>query len=96
MATKGLEAGDALRRFKAEVSQDEPRRGNSTNRRTGSTSIRCLEIVTVYGILLTCVGVLVFFYGTCVCIYVYWCEVLFLRCFVLLCKERCRYLRASS
>ena len=58
VATQELEAGDVLRRFKAEVSQDEPRRGNNTNRHTGSTSARCLEIVTVYGILLTCVSFL--------------------------------------
>ena len=32
VAAQELEAGDALRRFKAEVSQDEPRRGNNTNR----------------------------------------------------------------
>ena len=50
VASQELEAGDVLRRFKAEVSQDEPRRGNNTNRHTRSTSARCLEIVTVYGI----------------------------------------------
>ena len=32
MALQELEAGDVLRRFKAETAQDEPRRGNSNNR----------------------------------------------------------------
>ena len=69
VATQELEAGDVLRRFKAEVSQDEPRRGN---RHTRSTSARCLELVTIHGNLLTCVGVFVFFDATCAC--AYWCE----------------------
>ena len=47
VASQELEAGDVLRRFKAEVSQDEPHRGNNTNRHTRATSARCLEIVTV-------------------------------------------------
>ena len=68
VATQELEAGDVLRRFKAEVAQDKPRRGNNTNRYNRSTSARCLEIVAVYGILLTCVGVFIFFDGTCVCL----------------------------
>ena len=32
VATQELEAGDVLRRFKAEAAQNEPRRGNNTNR----------------------------------------------------------------
>ena len=32
VATRELEAGDVLRRFKAETDQDEPRRGNNNNR----------------------------------------------------------------
>jgi hypothetical protein len=31
VATQELEAGDALRRFKAEAAQDEPRRGKNYN-----------------------------------------------------------------
>ena len=54
VATQELEPGDVLTRFKAEVSRDEPRRGNNTNRYTRSTSPRFLEIVTTYGILITC------------------------------------------
>ena len=61
VASQELEVGDVLRRFKTEVSQDEPRRGNNNNRHTRSTSAQCLEIVTVCGIILTCVGVLFFF-----------------------------------
>ena len=47
VASQELEVGDVLRRFKAEVSQDEPRRGNNTYRYTRSTSALCLEIVNV-------------------------------------------------
>ena len=83
VATQELEAGDVLRRFKAEVSQDEPHRGNNTNRRTRSTSARCLEIVAVYGIFLTCVS---FLFSAMV--HVYWCVAIFLRCFVFLYKTR--------
>ena len=61
VASQELEVGDMLRRFKAEISQDEPRRGNNANRHTRSTSTRCLEILTVYGILLTCISVFLFF-----------------------------------
>ena len=32
VTTQELEAGDVLRRFKAEAAQDEPRRGNNNNR----------------------------------------------------------------
>ena len=32
VATRELEAGDVLRRFKAEPAQDNPRRGNNANR----------------------------------------------------------------
>ena len=32
VATQELEAGDVLRRFKAEAAQDKPRRGNNKNR----------------------------------------------------------------
>ena len=82
VATQELEAGDALRRFKAEVSQDEPRRGNNTNRHIMSTSARCLEIVTIYGIFLTCVGVLWYMsvcLSVCLCVLVcavFSCDVL--------------------
>ena len=75
VASQELKAGDLLRRFKAEVSQDEPRRGNNTNRHT---SARRLEIMTVYGILLTFFGVFMKLDGTCACVCVYWCVALFL------------------
>ena len=48
VASQELEVGDVLRRFKAEVSQDEPRRGNNANRRTSATSAWFWDIVTVY------------------------------------------------
>ena len=66
VATQDLEDGDLLRRFKAEVSQDEPNRGNNTNRNTRSTSVWCLEVATVYGNLPTRVGVFFFFDNICV------------------------------
>ena len=66
--TQELEAGAMLRRFKAEVSKDEPRRGNNTNRHARSTSAVYLEIVTICGILLTRVLVFSFFqWYVCVC-----------------------------
>ena len=68
VATQELKDGDVLRRFKADVSQDEPRRGNNTNRHTRSTSAQCLEIMSVYGIPLTFFGVFIFFDDTCVCV----------------------------
>ena len=45
VATQELEAGAVLMRFKAEVAQDKPRRGNSNNRYILG---RCLEIVSLH------------------------------------------------
>ena len=42
--------------------------GNNTNRHTVSTSARCLEIVTDYGIVITRVGIFLLLDGTCVCV----------------------------
>ena len=89
VASQKLEAGDVLRRFKEQVSQAEPLRGNKTNLHARPASARCLGIVTVYGILLTCVGVFIFFDSTCMCICVCISVILlFLRCFVYLCKAK--------
>ena len=54
VATQELQAGEILlRRFKAEVARDKPRRGNSNNRYLLG---RCLEnCVATHGILLTLV-----------------------------------------
>ena len=38
VATQELEAGDVLRRFKAEAAQHEPRRGKNNNRYSSSSS----------------------------------------------------------
>ena len=47
VATQELDAGDKLRRFKAEVAQDKPRRGNNKNRYMYIYLGRCLEIVSL-------------------------------------------------
>ena len=67
-ASQELAAGDVLMRFKAEVFQDEPRRGKNTNPHTRSTSARCSEIITVYRILPACAGIVLLSDGTCKCI----------------------------
>ena len=73
VASQELEAGDVLRRFNAEVSKAEPRRGNNTNRYARSPSARCLEMVTVLwdsSYLRTCVyWVCTVFY--CIILYFY-------------------------
>ena len=61
VATQELEAGDVLRRFRAEAAQDEPHGGKNNNRyivvglvySSGSSSGRCLEVVAAYGIIFT-------------------------------------------
>ena len=59
------------------ISEDEPNRGNNPNRHARSTRARCLEIVTVYGIFVTFVGIFTFLDDTrmCVCVCVLVCGI---------------------
>ena len=92
VASQELEVGDVLRRFKAKVSRDEPRRGNNINRHTRSTSARFLEIVTVYWIFLTFVGIFTFLDDTCVCMCVSVCGLFYYDVAYFLYKTRERHL----
>ena len=68
VATQELEAGDVLRRFKAEAAQDEPRRGNNNNRYivVGLVTVDLWKLSLRMGFfsLVFCVCVLLFFMGT--------------------------------
>ena len=107
VARQELEAGDVLRRFKAEVSRDEPRRGNNTNRHTMPPGALCLEFLLFMGLFLL---VLVFLFFSmvyisvcvcvrvCVCVYVcvYWYVLFFLAMFCIVLQDNVIALFASS
>ena len=69
VATREIEAGDELRRFKAEDAQHEPHGGNNYNRYVySSRSSRCLEIVSLHMGFFSLVFLCVFRWFTCVCV----------------------------
>ena len=66
MASQELEAGDVLRRFKAEVSQDEPRRGNNTDRFIlGLLAFSVWKLLFYMAFLLLALRGFLFFGGSC-------------------------------
>ena len=75
VATQELEAGDVLRRFRAETAQDYPRSGNNNNRYVvvGLTAVGVCDTVHL------CAGLFFFFFiGTRMCdddLYCFACDV---------------------
>ena len=62
MASQELEAGDVLRRFKAKVSQDDPRRGNNTDRFIlGLLALAVWKLLLLMEFLLLAFSVFLFF-----------------------------------
>ena len=85
VASQELEAGDVLRRFKAEVSQDEPLRGNNTDRFIlGLLGLGVWKLLLFRVFFIIVLGVFFLFDRACVdnSLSVYW-GVCYFSCYVL-------------